>query len=126
MLVVRMANYPIHLLSYPQPIVITFTLYKYHQKNSDFPGNQLLKFYPKFSILMYYSCLSSPICLKIIISYSTIKIEVLHLACTLELGCSNNPTTLRILTQRQRYMNKMFDRCPKERHISMNLCIILT
>ena len=57
MLAIRMANYPIHLLSYPQPIVITFTLYKYHQKNSDFPGNQLLKFYPKFSILMYYSSL---------------------------------------------------------------------
>ena len=74
MLAIRMANYPIHLLSYPQPIVITFTLYKYHQKNSDFPGNQLLKFYPKFSILMYYSCLSSPICLAIIIPYITIKI----------------------------------------------------
>ena len=30
----------------------------------------------------------------------------------LGLGCSNKPATLKTLTQRQRYVNKMCDSCP--------------
>ena len=33
-----------------------------------------LNFYPKFSILIYYSCPSSPICLEQILSYSLTKV----------------------------------------------------
>ena len=41
-LAIRMTNYPIRLLSYLQPIIITSISYQYHYKNSHSPGIQLI------------------------------------------------------------------------------------
>ena len=115
MLAVGIANYSVHLLSYP----IHSQCHYFHTLL--IPSQELiflwkpvasLNFHPKFSILMCYSCPSSPVCLEIIFSYSPIKKGNITLPLHFELGLSNNQATLRIFTKRQRYVDKMFDCCP--------------
>ena len=82
MLAIEIANYPTLLIP-SQEQVVSFN------------------FHPKFSIFIYYSCPSSPICLEIISFCSSIKIRSITLPLHFELGRSNHPKTLTTLARRK-------------------------
>ena len=70
-----------------------------------------LSFHRKFSIFIYYSCLSSPICLEIIPSFSGIKIGSITLPLHFGIRPQQQPNNRKCPTQRQRSVNKIFDTC---------------
>ena len=72
-LIIGKANYPIQLLPYPQ-LLLPYLLIPLQELTFSWKPVASLNFHPKFSILIYYLCPSSPICLEIIPSYSPIKI----------------------------------------------------
>ena len=80
-----------------------------------------LDFQTKLRILIYYSCLSPPICLEIVPSQHIIQSPFKLGSKYTPLAFWNQGTTtiLRTLTQRQKHVNKMFGNCPSKLHGEM-------
>ena len=99
MLAIRMENRLIHLLLYPQPIVITSIPYLHHHKNSHSPINQLHSLILILSLAFSYTT-HVPLHSSVF-KYSPLTIEfelpsnqeVKHSPHILQLGHSNNKKT---------------------------------